>query len=126
MLDTTHDTAAWHIEVPDSHRFRGGINYRSGINISTLTNCKDICLLSNLPIIAGHYNWYGQYGVYYEITVNRMDSDAVVAIGMLSQTCNKYPIVDDYVNGIFRIGLSTIPSMASARVEQTEYRPPSR
>ena len=87
LVDQIRDerAAAWKIEAPSSHRFRGDIrNTKSSVNISTSTECEDFCLISNLPIIAGHYSRHSQHGVYYEITVNRMDSKAVVAIGTFS------------------------------------------
>ncbi|KAF8581039.1 hypothetical protein K439DRAFT_1414762 [Ramaria rubella] len=81
--------ASWHLEEPSSSRFKGHVkNSSNHIFITTYSDCEDFSLLSNLPIIAGQYNRNGQYGVYYEVTVNRMDPDAVVALG---SACRPYP-----------------------------------
>jgi hypothetical protein len=85
IVDQIRDerAAAWQLELPPSSRFKGSVrNTKDTIYISTHEKCQDVCLLSNLPILAGHYSRVGQSGVYYEITVDRMDSDAVVALGM--------------------------------------------
>ncbi|KAF8901063.1 hypothetical protein CPB84DRAFT_1778382 [Gymnopilus junonius] len=82
---------AWGIEYPTSPRFVGHIASDSkggpGITaIQTRPECKDVCLLSNLPIIAGLYDTQGKEGVYYEILINRMDG--IIAIGT---ACRPYP-----------------------------------
>ncbi|KAK7048950.1 endosome protein [Favolaschia claudopus] len=42
----------------------------------------DACLTSNLPLIAGHYISSTKRGVYFEITVRRLEGDATIALGM--------------------------------------------
>jgi len=84
LVDQIRDerASAWQIEPPSSSRFRGSVRNNKGtICIETEARCQDVCLLSNLPLLAGHYSRQGQSGVYYEIVVDRMDSDAVVALG---------------------------------------------
>lgn len=77
---------AWGIDYPASPRFAGHIlsDSKGGpavVTIQTQPECKDVSLLSNLPIIAGLYDIQGKEGVYYEILINRMDG--IIAIGML-------------------------------------------
>ena len=76
---------AWTIEHPRSHRFAGHIRVGDGndraavTEVVTYAQCQDICLLSNLPIMAGLYEIQGKTGVYYEVRVNKMKG--IVAIG---------------------------------------------
>ncbi|KAJ3556441.1 hypothetical protein NM688_g2028 [Phlebia brevispora] len=76
---------AWTIEHPRSSRFTGQI-VRAGAEktaavtrIATTNACGDVCLFSNLPIMAGLYEIHGKSGVYYEITVKKMRG--IIAIG---------------------------------------------
>lgn len=78
---------AWQIEHPRSLRFRGTIsNVGDGkgslgvVKITTEDACQDICLLSDLPILAGLYDIQGKLGVYYEMKILRIDG--LIAIGM--------------------------------------------
>jgi Ran-binding protein 9/10 len=83
-----HGCAAWALEQPATPRFVGRID-RSGQNkprtgvsswkVCTEKRCKDTCLLSNLPLMAGLYDIRGTLGIYYEVRVNSMEG--VVAIG---------------------------------------------
>ncbi|KAH9891796.1 endosome protein [Cubamyces lactineus] len=84
---------AWQIEQPRSLRFRGTIsNVGDGkgslgvVKITAEDACQDICLLSDLPILAGLYDIQGKLGVYYEIKILRMDG--LIAIG---SACRPYP-----------------------------------
>ena len=75
---------AWGIEVPTASRFVGYVQNDSKggpgvITVQTRAGCKDTCLLSDLPIIAGLYDIQGKMGVYYEIYINRMDG--FIALG---------------------------------------------
>lgn len=75
---------AWGIEVPISPRFVGTVHndVKAGpavVTVVTRPECKDICLLSDLPIIAGLYDIQGKVGVYYEIYVRRMNG--IIALG---------------------------------------------
>lgn len=79
--------AIWCLEWPNSSRFVGrvesdfkGTNSVSNSKVITDERCKDVCLLSNLPLMAGLYDVSRKTkGVYYEVQVNRMDG--VIAIG---------------------------------------------
>ncbi|KAF8523286.1 endosome protein [Hysterangium stoloniferum] len=80
----------WQMIPPNSARFQGRMMYTGeGTIIATGSDCKDTCLLSNYPVVGGYYCQTGQKGVYYEITVNFMDSDATVAFG---SACRPYPM----------------------------------
>jgi hypothetical protein len=79
---------AWGIEDPASPRFVGRIQNLGGeeksgrapvVYVTTGEGCKDVCLLSDLPIMAGLYDTQGKEGVYYEIKIRRMDG--FLAIG---------------------------------------------
>jgi Ran-binding protein 9/10 len=50
------------------------------IKVQTMPQCKDVCLLSDLTMMAGLYDVQGKVGVYYEILIHRMDG--IIAIGM--------------------------------------------
>ncbi|KAF8804414.1 hypothetical protein BYT27DRAFT_7225186 [Phlegmacium glaucopus] len=76
---------AWGIEVPDTPRFVGGLP--GVINVQTQSGCKDVCLLSDLPIMAGLYDIQGKSGVYYEVHIEMMDG--IIAIGT---ACRPYPV----------------------------------
>ncbi|KII90714.1 hypothetical protein PLICRDRAFT_137107 [Plicaturopsis crispa FD-325 SS-3] len=80
---------AWSIQVPRTPHFAGEvISARKGgpsvVQVKTSAECKDTCLLSDLPIMGGLYQ--RKKGVYYEILVHRMDG--VIAIGT---SCLPYP-----------------------------------
>lgn len=76
---------AWNMEVPRTPRFvgrvmDGGEKGKAGVcRITTEKKCRDVCLLSNLPIMAGLYVTQGKTGVYFEVLVKKMGG--VVAIG---------------------------------------------
>jgi hypothetical protein len=84
---------AWGIEVPTSPRFVGSVqnlNDSKGgsgvVRIQTGAACKDVCLLSDLPILAGLYDTQGKTGVYYEIYIHRMEG--IIAIGWFLSSQN--------------------------------------
>ncbi|KAI0372314.1 hypothetical protein BV20DRAFT_929909, partial [Pilatotrama ljubarskyi] len=83
---------AWQLELPRSPRFRGLIQNggeKSGagiVSVATESGCQDVCLLSDLPILAGLYDIHGKLGVYYEVKILRMDG--LIAIG---SACRPYP-----------------------------------
>ncbi|TFK24895.1 endosome protein [Coprinopsis marcescibilis] len=84
---------AWTIENPNTARFSGRIDNPGEtkgslgvVRVQTDANCKDTCLLSTLPLLAGLYDVHGKTGVYYEITIHRMDG--FIAIGT---SCRPYP-----------------------------------
>lgn len=94
---------AWSIEWPSSLRFAGTIqNCRvreeekkgdvdksksksafGKIYVDTEKKCRETCLMSDLPILAGLYDIQGKDGVYYEVTITRMDG--IIAIGKLNE-----------------------------------------
>ncbi|KAF8650328.1 hypothetical protein AX16_005290 [Volvariella volvacea WC 439] len=57
------------------------------VKISAFPDCKDVCLLSDLPIMAGLYDIQGKRGVYYEVKVLKMKG--TVAVGT---SCRPYPV----------------------------------
>lgn len=82
--------AAWDIERPTDAHFIGHIErgdqikLGSGggtwkVKVRTEKRCRDSCVMSDLPLMAGLYDIHGRRGVYYEVRVNRMDG--VIAIG---------------------------------------------
>ncbi|KAI0347813.1 hypothetical protein BDW22DRAFT_1403969 [Trametopsis cervina] len=82
----------WNIEVPRSSRFvgrvsAGGEKGKASVSkVVTEAKCESVCLLSNLPIMAGLYEIQGKSGVYYEVLVKKMDG--IIAIGT---ACRPYP-----------------------------------
>ncbi|KAF8476723.1 hypothetical protein DFH94DRAFT_757822 [Russula ochroleuca] len=87
--------AAWGLERPTNPRFIGHIergyqakSHRSGgtWKVRTEKRCRDTCVMSDLPLMAGLYDIHGRRGIYYEVRVNRMEG--VVAIGT---ACKPYP-----------------------------------
>jgi hypothetical protein len=86
--------AAWNLELErpteDAH-FVGHIGRGDQIEsgnggsgggtwkVRTEKRCRDSCVTSDLPLMAGLYDIHGRRGVYYEVRVNRMEG--VVAIG---------------------------------------------
>jgi len=83
--------AAWGLERPTDARFVGHIERGDQVNndksgggggtwkVCTEKRCRDICIMSDLPLMAGLYDIRGRRGVYYEVRVNKMEG--VVAIG---------------------------------------------
>jgi hypothetical protein len=77
---------AWGLSYPTLNRFSGSIlnptdsKGSSGVvKVTTTPVCGDVCLMSNLPILAGLYGIKAKTGVYYEVLINRMDG--LIAIG---------------------------------------------
>ncbi|KAF5326603.1 hypothetical protein D9611_000882 [Ephemerocybe angulata] len=84
---------AWGIQWPTTPRFSGHIqeaaDTKGGPAVTTVTTtakCKDTCLLSDMPILAGLYEVQGKTGVYYEVLVQKMTG--FIAIGT---ACRPYP-----------------------------------
>ncbi|KAF9451325.1 hypothetical protein P691DRAFT_808076 [Macrolepiota fuliginosa MF-IS2] len=82
---------AWGIDYPPLNRFSGTIHNDSKggpgvVKVQTTFNCGDVCLMSDLPILAGLYDTYGKTGVYYEVLINHMHG--FIAIGT---ACRPYP-----------------------------------
>ncbi len=76
---------AWTMEWPGSPRFIGSIHSADEkrtpevTKVTTADGCGDVCLLSNLPLLAGLYEIQGKSGVYYEVRIQKMNG--IVAIG---------------------------------------------
>ncbi|KAG6850633.1 hypothetical protein H0H93_010825 [Arthromyces matolae] len=86
---------AWGLTIPQSTRFQGAIrnpeDAKSGpavVRVETSPQCKDFCLMSDLPLVAGLYDMQGKQGVYYELTIIEMVDPGLVAIGT---ACRPYP-----------------------------------
>lgn len=90
---------AWGLESPTFYypysqsRFSGFVQNLSDtkggsglIDVKTNAQCEDVCLLSNLPIMAGLYDIQGKTGVYFEVLIEKMNG--VIAIGT---ACRPYP-----------------------------------
>jgi hypothetical protein len=76
---------AWSIELPDSSRFEGKVKSRqAAVDIETKSSCKDVSLFSDLPLMAGLYDIQGKAGVYYEVTIHKMEG--IIAIGELTSS----------------------------------------
>ncbi|KJA17175.1 hypothetical protein HYPSUDRAFT_46700 [Hypholoma sublateritium FD-334 SS-4] len=82
---------AWGILAPITPRFSGHVQNDSKggpgvVAIHTTAACKDVCLLSDLPIISGLYDIQGKHGIYYELLILKMDG--ILAVGT---ACRPYP-----------------------------------
>ncbi|KAG0700635.1 hypothetical protein DFH29DRAFT_853492 [Suillus ampliporus] len=66
---------------------KGGLSrIRSG------AGCPDVCLLSNLPIVAGQYHFPNDGGVYFEITVHKMTDPTKGGVIAIGTACRPYPL----------------------------------
>jgi len=130
VIDEIHHFGAafWSIEHPTLKRFSGTItpavdNRRNPgiINVQSRANCGDVCLMSDLPILAGLYDIRGQSGVYYEVMINHMEG--IIAIGApiphFTFTINLKPTA-------VRHGVSSLSRLSFPRLEQTQRRVASR
>ena len=76
---------AWGMRSPSSPWFKGWVdprNEREGAGVTkviTERKCKDVCIFSDLPIIAGLYDAVGKRGIYYEVVIRKMGG--IIAIG---------------------------------------------
>ncbi|CAL1712219.1 unnamed protein product [Somion occarium] len=83
---------AWKLEWPRSPRFVGHVEDtgekggNSAVSVMSKKECRDTCLFSDLPILAGLYDIQGKSGVYYEVVVHKMEG--IIAIGT---ACRPYP-----------------------------------
>lgn len=81
----TEGCRAWTIELPTASRFVGRIQAggeKGGASVATVSTdekCREVCLMSDLPIMAGLYATQGKSGVYYEVLIRKMDG--IIAIG---------------------------------------------
>ncbi|KAF8076728.1 hypothetical protein FPV67DRAFT_1777156 [Lyophyllum atratum] len=99
VVDRIHAAGckAWRIELPRTPRFIGSVrnpgdtkSAEAVVHVQTARECKDTCLLSDLPILAGLYDVHGKQGVYYEVEIVQMDvgDGGLIAVGM---ACRPYP-----------------------------------
>ena len=135
--------AAWDLERPtdDAHfvghiqrldQIKPGIRGGGGTwRVRTEKRCRDSCVMSDLPLMAGLYDIHGRRGVYYEVRVNRMDG--VVAIGtsycaaIVSYSSNTHEsrllFTTSPPNSMSisnRYGMQTISFLASAWMEPSQ------
>lgn len=75
----------WEMVLPTSDRFRGRVESGTGEGSQGMTRvftdrtCKDVLIVSNLPIMAGLYDIGGMEGVYYEVVIQKMGG--IIGIG---------------------------------------------
>ena len=92
---------AWSLELPNPKfvgpfRFKGritdSVSGKEGgpkvVKVETERGCGDVCLMSNYPIIGGLYSTQRKRGVYFEVTVVRMDG--VIAVGMFKAMITRH------------------------------------
>ncbi|KAH8104512.1 hypothetical protein BXZ70DRAFT_1005037 [Cristinia sonorae] len=83
---------AWGLGYPRSQRWAGSIKAagekggKSLVKVVTEERCREVCLMSDLPIMGGLYDTHGKTGIYYEVLIHKMDG--IIAIGT---TCLPYP-----------------------------------
>ncbi|KAF8625925.1 hypothetical protein AX17_006651 [Amanita inopinata Kibby_2008] len=94
---------AWGMQCPDTQRFNGTITHTDSAKLINISNsnespppvsiriksepeCREVCLLSDLPILAGLYDIRGKDGIYYEVKINNMNG--IIAVGT---ACKPYP-----------------------------------
>jgi hypothetical protein len=76
----TEGCKVWGLEQPESVRFAGRVDrIGSQVRVRTGSECGGVCLLGDLPLMAGLYDIQGMAGVYYEILIQQMDG--IIAIG---------------------------------------------
>ena len=82
---------AWAIEKPSN--FPGSVTRNTSHGtvdawrIKTKRQCRDTCLLSDLPILGALYETSGKRGVYFEVSVLSMRKESdVIAIGNYPST----------------------------------------
>lgn len=112
----------WEMALPSSSRFKGfvvsGID-KGGAGVTKVVTdkkCEDVCIFSNLPIMAGLYDIKGKQGVYYEVVVREMIG--FIAIGNSSSACSGISLANA-VHG--RLCMSSVP-----RLETPGMEPPQR
>jgi len=86
---------AWNLSQPGPNtRFIGHIDNieaggkekgRAVAIVHTKSKCRETCLVSNLPIVAGMYDVQGKIGIYYEVQVHNMKGS--IAIGGSYVSC---------------------------------------
>ena len=89
----------WTLDQPSSSRFvgqvvGGGEKGSDTTRVVTSETCGDVCLMSNLPLLAGLYDIQGKSGVYYEVCIRRMDG--IIAIGRYHSQCRRSPLTDHF------------------------------
>ena len=80
----------WGMRLPSSPRFKGRVESgtdKGGAGVTKVVTdrkCKDVCIFSDLPILAGLYDTKGKQGIYYEVVIREMGRN--IAIGNSSST----------------------------------------
>jgi len=75
----------WGMRLPSSPRFKGSVEsgiVKGGAGVTKVVTggeCKDTCIFSDLPIMAGLYDTKGKQGIYYEVVIRKMGG--IIAIG---------------------------------------------
>jgi len=75
----------WGMSLPSSRRFKGRVESgtdKGGAGVTKVVTdrkCKDVCIFSDLPIMAGLYDTRGKQGIYYEVVIRKMEG--IIAIG---------------------------------------------
>ena len=74
----------WGMRIPTSPRFDGSVESgtKEGAGVTRVVTgkrCRDVCIFSDLPIMAGLYDIKGKQGVYYEVIIRKMGG--IIAIG---------------------------------------------
>ena len=121
----------WGMTFPSSPRFKGRVE--SGIDkggagvtkVFTNEKCQDVCIFSDLPIIAGLYDIKGKHGVYYEVVIRKMRG--IIAIG--NSTLDIFQAHDiTLVNAVHdRFCMSSVPRLEAPRMEPPQrWSPPRR
>ena len=72
------------MRIPTSPRFDGSVESgtKEGAGVTRVVTgkrCRDVCIFSDLPIMAGLYDIKGKQGVYYEVIIRKMGG--IIAIG---------------------------------------------
>ena len=117
----------WGMKYPASPRFKGRIE--SGIDkggtgvtkVFTNKMCEDVCIFSDLPIMAGLYDTKGKLGVYFEVVIRKMEG--IIAIGNSTSTHGQRSLVDPVHH---RFCMSSVPRVEVSRMEPSQRRAPPR
>ena len=122
---------AWRLVLPTEDPARAGcVKLHNGgepgkmgtILVESSEDCRDICILSDLPLLAGLYDTRGKRGVYYEIKVLRMEG--VIAIGALPVSLFTYII---HSNFVYRYCVPPLSALATTGMEPPQrWAPPRR
>lgn len=93
---------AWSLVWPTgrSSRFVGRVQATgekggaSVVKVITEEKCRETCLMSDLPVMAGLYDVQGKSGIYYEVVVHRMDGIIALGTSFIAHTPHHVLILD--------------------------------